>query len=354
MTQSVTSEKLRQRRVPALDGVRGYAVLLVVISHVTMNVFPGYIGVDIFFVLSGFLITNLLTIESKHTKTINYLQFLKRRFLRLYPSLVLTVLIAAVVYQILWGVNRQFFADAIVALTYLEPWFIAIANWDGGLFRHTWSLGLEEFFYLLWPIVFVFLGSISRNKAIGVLTIGLVVLVIPIVASLTADFEENPTTSYLLRFGGILLGCYISLANFKVGRALQLALLAAALTGLVASMLPMSPGVGSLVAAVSSCGLIVSLAQPETSNKLSAKLFENPMILWVGKVSYEPYLVHYVLIVLTIWWLAGQSTSEQEIRLALVPVGLASVLVAYFVHIIQKRIRSLRLFGVTPEDSIIR
>ena len=264
MTHSVTSEKLRQRRVPALDGVRGYAVLLVVISHVTMNSFPGYIGVDIFFVLSGFLITNLLTIESKHTKRINYLQFLKRRFLRLYPSLVLTVLIAAVVHQILWGVNRQFFADAIVALTYLEPWFIAIANWDGGLFRHTWSLGLEEFFYLLWPVVFVLLGSISRNKSIGVLTIGLVVLVIPIVASLTAGFEGNPTTSYLLRFGGILLGCYISLANFKVGRALQLVLLAAALTGLAASMLPMSPGVGSLVAAVSSCGLIVSLAQPET------------------------------------------------------------------------------------------
>ena len=78
------------------------------------------------------------------------------------------------------------------------------------------------------------------------------------------------------------------------------------------------------------------------------------MILWVGKVSYELYLVHYVLIVLTIWWLAGQATSEQEIRLALVPVGLASVLVAYFVHIIQKRIRSLRLFGVTSEDPIIR
>ena len=249
------------------------------------------------------------------------------------------MLIAALCFQAIWGLNGQFIADALVALSYLEPWFIATFNWDGGLFRHTWSLGLEEFFYLLWPLAFGLVGFQSRNKKVILFMIGLIALGIPVLFT-AAGIGANPITSYLLRFGAILIGCFLSLGKFEINKNFKIALLTVSVVGLLVTMLQTLPGLGSFIAALSSGVMILSLSRQKVDWAVSKVIFENRFILWFGKISYELYLVHYVAIVLAIWWLAGLSKDESVIRLALVPVGIGSILVAYVVHIVQRWIRA--------------
>lgn len=331
----------KQPRIRALDGIRGYAVLLVLVSHVTMNSFPGYVGVDMFFVLSGFLITNLLRVEYADTSAIRYGTFLKRRFMRLYPSLLIAIALGAFCALFLGGITRQFVADALVAALYLEPWFITFANWDGGMFRHTWSLGLEEFFYLLWPLLFI-LSMKFGSKLLGwVPLLGLSLLLIPVVIGLI-QYSPNPVTDYVLRIGGIFLGCSLSFYRVQISSSWGGALFVLGFVGVVVSMLTTSAGLGSLVAAISTCALILSFTGTASLLKSSsAFLFENPIIVWFGKISYELYLVHYILIVSMIWFMAGQAYTNEEIRNVLPTVGLVSIFVAFVVHLLQARIRRL-------------
>src|SRR5262245_51790762 len=138
---------------PALDGLRGVAILAVMIYHSGLGR-GGYLGVDVFFALSGFLITTLLCDEYAATGTIAFRKFYARRALRLLPALVVFVAVwLAVLYATLeprfWAFVTGF---GLAVLFY-------VANWVGiwvlplGVFGHTWSLAIEEQFYVLWPLV---------------------------------------------------------------------------------------------------------------------------------------------------------------------------------------------------------
>jgi peptidoglycan/LPS O-acetylase OafA/YrhL len=313
-----------------------------------MNSFPGYVGVDMFFVLSGFLITNLLRVEFSETSAIKFPKFLKRRFLRLYPSLIIAIALGAVCARLLGGISPQFVADAAVAAFYLEPWFIAFANWDGGMFRHTWSLGIEEFFYLLWPLFFIFLMKFSTRTLVWIPILGLSLLLLPVVIGLI-QYSPNAVTDYILRIGGIFLGCALSFFRINVPRSWSKILFILGLAGIVLSTLTSTAGLGSLVAALSTCALIVSFYDATFSTKGAPSfLFENPAIVWFGKISYELYLVHYILIVSMIWFMAGQSFTNEAIRNVLPTVGVVSIAIAYVVHLMQMRIR--KVLGVTFVD----
>ena len=162
--------------VPALDGLRGVAVLLVVLFHTLTPPFKsGFIGVEVFFVLSGYLICDLLLREQERTGCISLFRFYMRRFLRLMPAL--WTLLIAVLALIFWEFDKDVFSkarsEALWALLYVSNWVRALGHAeDMHFFAHTWSLGIEEQFYLLWPVALYF--CVVRGGARRVLYMALV------------------------------------------------------------------------------------------------------------------------------------------------------------------------------------
>ena len=147
---------------PALDGLRGVAILLVVLSHAHVPLFDGaFLGVDLFFVLSGFLITSLLLLERQAHGRIDYVRFYRRRLLRLMPALALFLGTYCLVAPLLWPGLDDVYRDALVSLAYLADYGIAFFDSPGTLL-HMWSLSVEEHFYLVWPPLLMFLVRFSR------------------------------------------------------------------------------------------------------------------------------------------------------------------------------------------------
>lgn len=137
---------------PALDGLRTIAVGIVLCAHGGVSWFrSGGVGVDIFFVLSGFLITTILRTECQRTGGINFRNFYARRFLRLAPALFLTCAVVAVAKP---AFGEPFpGTDLALALSYTANWAQALHGYYMTWLNHTWSLAIEEQFYLLWPLV---------------------------------------------------------------------------------------------------------------------------------------------------------------------------------------------------------
>jgi peptidoglycan/LPS O-acetylase OafA/YrhL len=144
------------KHIPALDGLRAIAVTMVLLFHAWGDqVRGGFIGVDVFFVLSGFLITRLFIVEAARTGTINLRYFFMRRALRLMPCLWL-VIGAMLGFAYLVDPPNFFrldIIDAVCALTYVTNWHLIIEGDRRNLFGHTWSLAIEEQFYIAWAVV---------------------------------------------------------------------------------------------------------------------------------------------------------------------------------------------------------
>jgi len=152
-----------RRYWPALDGVRGVAVLLVVAYHGERSLAPrgGAIGVTMFFTLSGFLITTLLLRERESTGRIALGRFYWRRALRLLPALVVLVG-ATCTYAAVTGAFEPTLGAAVPVLLYVGNWVRTLRDTDGlGLLEHTWSLGVEEQFYLVWPLAVLAVGALA-------------------------------------------------------------------------------------------------------------------------------------------------------------------------------------------------
>jgi peptidoglycan/LPS O-acetylase OafA/YrhL len=153
--------KLTHSHIPALDGMRAVAVFLVIIGHFGFVMVPGGHGVMIFFVLSGFLITWLLLKEHERNGAISLGGFYKRRTLRIFPAfyaywLMMVALLVVSGRAVLWP-------HAWSALFYTSNYYSAINGDPNNGFSHTWSLAIEEQFYLLWPFLFLLLrGNLRR------------------------------------------------------------------------------------------------------------------------------------------------------------------------------------------------
>src|SRR5688572_19999684 len=166
------------RHMPALDGLRGLAVAGVVLCHAG-HLTGGYLGVDLFFVLSGFLITSLLLTERRDTGRISLSGFWARRARRLLPALF-GMLAGVAVYAAVWADRAELDpirADALATLGYVANWraiFAGNGYWDvfsaPSPLEHTWSLAIEEQFYLVWPLAVLALLWVGRGSARAVLT----------------------------------------------------------------------------------------------------------------------------------------------------------------------------------------
>lgn len=156
--------------VPALDGLRGIAVVLVIAFHtMPRTVSGGFLGVDIFFVLSGYLITGLLLAEWREYGRVHLPHFYMRRFLRLTPALSLVVavyLLAALWFTDSYSDFKPHLQEGAIAWLYVANWARAF-DWYPPYFylSHTWSLAIEEQFYLIWPLVLITLCGRSRHPA---------------------------------------------------------------------------------------------------------------------------------------------------------------------------------------------
>ena len=167
----------KKRHVNSLDGLRGLAVVLVLIHHCTYGIFiGGWIGVDIFFVLSGYLITSLIQAEYQKTGGLNFKNFYIRRVLRLYPALIFCVILA----NILWSstVFKLMHVDRMVAnFSSIFYFNNLIGGTTNGNLRHLWSLSVEEHFYFFWPILmYWFFSKMPIKKTFLILSISILIV----------------------------------------------------------------------------------------------------------------------------------------------------------------------------------
>ncbi|WP_257021674.1 acyltransferase [Leifsonia sp. AK011] len=294
------------KHVPALDGVRGMAILFVLGAHASASrlEFAGPTGVTVFFVLSGYLITSLLLMEDAQTGQIRLLPFYARRALRLYPALLLAVTGAWVLYAATGQAEiENYWLDAVPTLLYLRDFMMAMGS-SGFLFDHTWSLAVEEQFYLVWPVALIALIALSARR-------------VPLIASVTivaglalawrvvSMFLYGPERVYFApdtNAFALLAGC--SLATVLYGRlqgrgSTILALAStAALAGipvLVGFLTSNSWVARNWITLITVCLAIVLLtAAPGTS------FLESRILRWFGQISYGLYLWHIVFLNLRI------------------------------------------------------
>ena len=210
----------RLRHVPGLDGLRGLALLGVLFFHAKGALPGGYLGVDLFFVLSGFLITSLLLAEHRDTGRIALSAFWARRARRLFPAL-LSLMPAIAIYSRFFAKPDELQglrADALATLGYVANWraiFSHKSYWE--LFaapsplEHTWSLAIEEQFYVVWPLLVVLVLRRHTRRSILALSLGLTALSM---AAMVALFDpERVSRVYLgtdTRAAGILAGAALA------------------------------------------------------------------------------------------------------------------------------------------------
>jgi peptidoglycan/LPS O-acetylase OafA/YrhL len=279
---------------PALDGVRALSILAVVLFHCEVPCARGgFVGLDVFFVLSGYLITSLLTAEYRHGG-IDIGRFYARRALRLYPTLLLMITVYVGLAPILWPADDRWLSAVLAALYAYD---YALAFWDlAYTIGHTWSLGVEEKFYLLWPLALPLLLR-TRHPVAWLVSAFIAVTAWRYFVAMNWTWSQA-YFRFDTRMSGILLGAIAALTHFKVSKH---ALAAACMVLLVLMALPSLP-TSHQTAAVT---LRVTLAELSAfvlicyaaAHGRATFLASRPMV-YIGRLSYGIYLWHFPLVLL--------------------------------------------------------
>ncbi len=296
-----------------IQGLRGIAVLLVVAYHAGLPFLQGgYIGVDVFFVVSGYLITGLLFDELKASQSIDLLGFYARRIRRLLPAATLVLLSILVLGWVLYTPleRREFSASAVAASLYLSNvWFARhstdylAADADSNLILHTWSLAVEEQFYLIWPCVLLLAtkaGSVAtaRRRLLAVVALAsLLSLVAGVVVTWKSQpwaFFSSPTRAW--EFGVGALAYLLPWDRLALKRrALNLVgfagLSAIGAGAVVFSEDTLFPGIVALLPVCGTAASIIASSGAVRSNVYT--LLSARPLTWLGDLSYSWYLWHW-------------------------------------------------------------
>lgn len=295
------------RRITALDGLRGFAILCVMAAHLEFQPASG-LGVNISFVLSGFLITTLLLDEHQATGRVNFPFFYARRALRLFPALFVLIIVFLVVATVTHIHSAR--TDALLALLYASNWGrVFTGGVHPGVLGHTWSLSIEEQFYLLWPWCAVFLfRRLGRTRYAAVACL-IPVLAIAIWrtwliyhgAAFDRWYNGTDTRGDDLLAGAAMAFCLPAISSRAAG---HLALWAGlCLLAVVVCIEPRFPWhwVSVFVDANFQNFTLVLLAALfiailRAPGGIPARLLSSKPLTWTGKISYGLYLYHYPLI----------------------------------------------------------
>jgi peptidoglycan/LPS O-acetylase OafA/YrhL len=336
------------------------AVYLVVAFHAGVDrLSGGFIGVDVFFVLSGYLVTQLLLRDLDQGGRIQLRRFYARRFRRLLPAAVVVLLATAIVFP---GIGAP--TDLADAEGALRAASLYVANWffihqasdyfartiDSSPVVHFWSLSVEEQFYLAWPLLLGGVYALARRArerawtvvraAVGV---GLVLSLLNALrlagAELSRAYYGTDTRAYQLMAGALLAlspSLLAALRSPRLGRLLSLGA-AGALAGLVVastSLLELGPITRGVVATVLTVTLIASL---DAKGGLARSVLSLPPIVYLGRISYGIYLWHWLVIVVTV-----RTFELNPLSTAAVAVLIASGLAALSYQLLELPVRESR------------
>ena len=328
---------------PDIQALRALAVSAVLLYHFWPGLVPGgYVGVDVFFVVSGFLITGLLVRELEETGRVDLLAFYAGRVRRLLPAalLVLGVSLAVLVVFMPPVVWRSNVAEIAAAAVYALNWALGLQQVDyftesGGpsLVQHYWSLSLEEQFYLVWPIVLLLavgIGALARwgtvrRRALGAVTaIGLLSLVtcLSLPSGSGAAFFSTQARAWEFALGGL-----VALAPAtRIGLRTSRVLVAAGVAAVVWSCLTMSgssafPGWLTLVPTTGAALVIAA----DVGARGGGGLMGWAPLQWVGDHSYSLYLWHWPPLVALPWVLHGELGNGVRVGILAATVLLAWV-----------------------------
>ncbi|MFT3745769.1 MAG: acyltransferase [Pyrinomonadaceae bacterium] len=316
MRQVEIAQKIEFEHMPVLDGLRGIAVLLVIWHHldlllpgIRLYVPGGFLGVDVFFVLSGFLITSILLKEFDRHDRISLSNFYIRRTLRLVPGLWLFLVTLFVFGGSLLpereAVTIYSYNNFVYAATYLMNWH-RVAGAEAGNLNHTWSLAIEEQFYIIWSLILVIVLPRLTKRAVAIGTASIVALLIAQRAIRTAVGADADVLYYSTdtRIDALLIGCVASMAYCWrllppewTGAILDRLCLATLIIGAASLFLfdHQSSGLfygGISVFSISIAVLILWLVTRSGSG--IHRVLELSPLRWLGNISYGLYLWHYV------------------------------------------------------------
>ena len=315
------------RYIPAIDGLRAVAVVAVMLYHLGFSWIPGgFLGVDLFFVISGYVITRLLLDSIQRSGGLDLRAFYKARIRRLFPPLVFMISVT-VFYIGIWAPEtmRRFISDSPFALLGGMNWWLVFRHTDyfdsiarPPLLQHTWSLGVEAQFYLLWPLILLLvLKQFGKSKIPGA---ALFIAAISGIALLIVSFEVDAASASQVShvyFGtdthsiGLFLGAALAVSwipqNLKVQvdrRAQDFidGIGVIGFVGMIATFLFVNENDPTLyklafpLAGLFGCAIITSIVHPASR---FAPILSSKVAVWIGERSYSIYLWHWVVFQVT-------------------------------------------------------
>ena len=351
MNQNISKNLYR----PEIDGLRAFAVIAVIINHFNFTLFPsGYLGVDIFFVISGYVITSSISSKKQRNGFFEFLSdFYSKRIKRLIPALVFYVISISLIVSFLIPENEVILRTGVSSLFGLSNFYLLKHSTDYfaqttalNPFTHTWSLGVEEQFYFFFPIL-IWISGFSKGEKNSKNNLLFITILISIISLIIFFYfyRQNLSIAYFLmptRFWELSAGsiAFLHTKNFlknnnQIPKIPSFILL---LSLFVIISLPKEMGlIGTITIVLISILLIISIKK----NSFTYKILTSKVALFIGSISYSLYLWHWGVLSLS-KWIGINNTFLNNIFL-LITISLVSIISFLFIEntFRYKKVKSL-------------